>query len=436
VLGLTRYQWLVIFAAWCGWGFDVFDALLFNFVAPTCVPVLLGLEPGSVDARSATFLWTGIITAILLVGWASGGFLFGLVADRIGRQRTLLITILLYSAGSALCAVAQDIWQLAAFRAIASLGIGGEWAVGAALVAETVPDSRRVEAGAILFTASPLGFALAGFLNYQIAGVWLADSPETGWRYVFLCGLIPAALAILVRFFLHESDRWQDAAKREPPPRPAALFSPALRARTTSGLFTAVMALLTWWTVGAFSPLLSASLAHDHALLNGFDAVTSKLLAEQWKAESSNWFNVGGLIGSLLSIPLARQFSRRTMFGLYYLVTLVAILGVFGLELEPHARVRGFLLLGIGIYGIFAVFTFYLPELFPTRLRALGSGVCYNSGRLLTAGGAFIVGAVSARAGGSTQTLLQILLWVALIPVVALVGSRRIVETRGAPLPD
>jgi hypothetical protein len=98
--------------------------------------------------------------------------------------------------------------------------------------------------------------------------------------------------------------------------------------------------------------------------------------------------------------------------------------------------VRGFLLLGIGIYGIFAVFTFYLPELFPTRLRALGSGVCYNSGRLLTAGGAFIVGAVSARAGGSTQTLLQILLWVALIPVVALVGSRRIVETRGAPLPD
>jgi MFS family permease len=436
VLGLTRYQWLVIFAAWCGWGFDVFDALLFNFVAPTCVPVLLGLEPGSVDARSATFLWTGIITAILLVGWASGGFLFGLVADRIGRQRTLLITILLYSAGSALCAVAQDIWQLAAFRAIASLGIGGEWAVGAALVAETVPDSRRVEAGAILFTASPLGFALAGFLNYQIAGVWLADSPETGWRYVFLCGLIPAALAILVRFFLHESDRWQDAAKREPPPRPAVLFSPALRARTTSGLFTAVMALLTWWTVGAFSPLLSASLAHDHALLNGFDAVTSKLLAEQWKAESSNWFNVGGLIGSLLSIPLARQFSRRTMFGLYYLVTLVAILGVFGLELEPHARVRGFLLLGIGIYGIFAVFTFYLPELFPTRLRALGSGVCYNSGRLLTAGGAFIVGAVSARAGGSTQTLLQILLWVALIPVVALVGSRRIVETRGAPLPD
>jgi MFS family permease len=436
VLGLTRYQWLVIFTAWCGWGFDVFDAILFNFVAPNCVPVLLGLEPGSADARSATFLWTGIITAILLVGWATGGFVFGLVADRIGRQRTLLITILIYSVGSALCAMSQDIWQLAAFRAVASLGIGGEWAVGAALVAEVVPDSRRVEAGSILFTASPLGFALAGFLNYQIAGVWLAGSPETSWRYVLLCGLIPAVLAIQVRWFLRESERWQQAAKREAPPRLGALFSDALRPRTISGLFTAVMALLTWWTIGAFSPLLSASLAHDHALLNGFDAATTKLLAEQWKAQASNWFNIGGILGALLTIPLAKRFGRRTMFAIYFFVTLLAIVGVFGLELEPHTRVRGFLALGIGVYGIFAAFTFYLPELFPTRLRALGSGICYNSGRLLTAGGAFLVGAVSARAGGSTAALLQILLWVAVIPAVALIGTHRIVETRGLPLPD
>ncbi len=436
VLGLTRYQWLVIFAAWCGWGFDVFDALLFNFVAPNCVPVLLGLDPGSADARSATFLWTGIITAILLVGWASGGLLFGLVADRIGRQRTLLITILVYSVGTALCALAQDIWQLAAFRAIASLGIGGEWAVGAALVAEAVPDSRRVEAGTILFTSSPLGFALAGFLNYQIAGVWLASSPETSWRYVFLCGLMPATLAILVRWFLHEPERWQRAAKLEAPPKPGALFSDSLRPGTISGLFTSVTALLTWWTIGAFSPLLSSSLAHDHALLSGLDAAATQVLAEQWKAEASNWFNIGGLIGALLAIPLAKQFGRRAMFALYYLLTLLAILGVFGLELEPHSRVRGFLALGIGVYGIFAAFIFYLPELFPTRLRALGSGVCYNSGRLLTAGGAFLVGAVSAHAGGSTVALLQILLWVAVIPAVALIGTRRIVETRGLPLPD
>jgi len=433
---MTRYQWLVILAAWCGWGFDVFDALLFNFVAPSCVPLLLGLEPGSLDARAASLFWTGIITGILLIGWASGGLIFGLVADRIGRKRTLLLTVLIYSVGTALCAVAQDIWQLAAFRALASLGIGGEWAVGAALVAETVPDSRRIEAGSILFTASPLGYALAGYLNYQVAGVWLADTPETAWRYVFLCGLIPAALAILVRWGLHESERWQHAVKTDAPPRPAELFAPAIRTRTYSGLFTAIIALLSWWAVGAFGPLLSTSLARDHALLLGLDPTATKLLIETWKAEASNWFNVGGVLGALLAIPLAKSLSRRGMFAVYYLVSLFAILGVFGLDLAPHTRVQGFFLLGLGIYGVFAAFTFYLPELFPTRLRAMGSGVCYNSGRLLTAGGIFIVGALSARAGGSTSALLVILLWVAVIPALGVLGTRRIIETRNSVLPE
>ena len=436
MLGLTRYQWLVVFAAWCGWGFDVFDSLLFSFVAPTCVPLLLGLTPGSADAHSATLLWTGILTGLLLVGWALGGFLFGLVGDRIGRQRTLLITVLIYSIGTALCAAATDIWQLAVFRAIASLGIGGEWGVGAALVAETVPESRRVEAGAIMFTASPLGFALAGIVNYQVAGVWLASSPETAWRVVFLFGLIPASLAIFVRLFLREPERWKHAIESSRRPTAGDLFAPSIRTRTWSGLFTAVMALLTFWSISAFSAIVAANLANDYALSNGLSAAATRALAEHWKAEASNWFCVGGLLGTFLAIPLSRRMSRRATFAIYYAFALGAILGLFGLDLTPHERVSGFLALGIGVYGIFSVFTFYLPELFPTRMRALGAGVCYNSGRALTAGGTFIVGALSARAGGSTSALLSILLWVAVIPAVALLGCRWITETRGAPLPD
>lgn len=436
MLGLTRYQWLVIFAAWCGWGFDVFDSLLFSFVAPTCVPLLLGLKPGSADAHSATLLWTGILTGILLIGWAIGGFLFGLVADRIGRKRTLLITVLIYSIGTALCAAAMNIWQLAAFRAVASLGIGGEWAVGAALVAETVPESRRVEAGAIMFTASPLGFALAGVVNYQVAGVWLASSPETAWRIVFLFGLISASLAIFVRLFLREPERWKHAIETARRPQAGELFSPSIRGRTWSGLFTAVMALLTFWCISAFSPIVATSLASDHALASGFSATATRALAEHWKAEASNWFCFGGLLGTFLAILLSRFISRRATFAVYYAFALGAILILFGLDLAPYERVRGFFVLGIGVYGIFSVFTFYLPELFPTRIRALGAGVCYNSGRALTAGGTFIVGALSAHAGGSTSALLSILLWVAAIPAIALLGSRWITETRGAPLPD
>jgi len=195
VLDMNGYQWTVLFAAWLGWGFDCFDGLLFNYVAPNCVPTLLGLTIGSAAAKAATLRWGGILTSILLVGWAAGGILFGQVADRIGRTRTLMLTMLLYALGTAACAGATSIWMLMAFRIVASLGIGGEWAAGAAMVAEVVPDKRRVEAGALLYTSAPMGLFLATFANAQIAGVFLHGSPEISWRFVFLCGLIPAAVA-------------------------------------------------------------------------------------------------------------------------------------------------------------------------------------------------------------------------------------------------
>lgn len=436
MLGLSRYQWLVIAAAWLGWGFDVFDALLFNFVAPNCIPTLLGLTPGSPEARAPTVFWAGVMSSTLLVGWAVGGVLFGMLADRWGRQRTLLATILIYSVGTGLCAVATDLSQLLAFRAIASLGIGGEWAVGAVLVAEAVPESKRVEAGAIMQTASPIGLALASFANYQVAGVWFAESPELSWRYVFLCGLIPAAVALFVRLFLRESERFEAARAIAPPVPLRGLVAKDIRPRTASGLATAIVALLTWWSCNAFLPILAAGLAQDHAAVSGLDTAATRLLAESWKVSAANWFNVGGLIGTFLTIPLARRFSRRTLFAVYYAMSLGAILLVFGADLEPLTRLRAFVLIGVGAYGIFGVFAFYLPELFPTRLRATGAGLCYNLGRVVAAAGPFLVGVVSANAGGSATALSRTLLWVGLIPLLGLIAARFIVETRNARLPD
>ena len=122
---MNSYQWTVIFAAWLGWGFDVFDGLLFNYIAPTCVPTLLNLPLGSAAAKAATLQWTGILTSVLLIGWAIGGIVFGKVADRIGRTRTLLLTMLLYAFGTAACAAAPNIFILMIFRIVSSLGIGG-----------------------------------------------------------------------------------------------------------------------------------------------------------------------------------------------------------------------------------------------------------------------------------------------------------------------
>src|SRR5215813_13497708 len=151
LLDMNGYQWTVLFAAWLGWGFDIFDGLLFNYVAPNCVPTLLGLPIGSPEARAATLQYGGIVTSVLLIGWAIGGILFGRVCDRIGRTRTLLLTMAMYAIGTALCAVAPNMALLILFRVIASLGIGGEWAAGASMVAEVVPERRRVEAGALLY---------------------------------------------------------------------------------------------------------------------------------------------------------------------------------------------------------------------------------------------------------------------------------------------
>ncbi|MBZ0252065.1 MAG: MFS transporter, partial [Candidatus Methylomirabilis sp.] len=125
-LGFTRYQWLVLLAAWIGWGFDVFDGLLFNYVSPICVPDLLGLDPAAPETRAVTAFWTGALTSLLLLGWAAGGILFGKLTDRIGRTRTLLVTILTYALATAACAAAPNLWVLALFRFVASLGIGGE----------------------------------------------------------------------------------------------------------------------------------------------------------------------------------------------------------------------------------------------------------------------------------------------------------------------
>jgi MFS family permease len=437
LLDMNGYQWTVLFAAWLGWGFDCFDGLLFNYVAPNCVPTLLGLPIGSPLARAATLRWGGILTSLLLIGWATGGILFGQIADRIGRARTLMLTMLVYALGTAACAAAPNIWALVVFRIVASLGIGGEWAAGAAMVAEVVPEHRRVEAGALLYTSAPFGLFLATFANFQIAGVFLKGSPETSWRFVFLCGLIPAAVASVVRLFVREPERWRHAAAAGAGrPRFAELFSAGNRALTVSGFAMAVIALISWWSVNAFIPIVASGLAQATARGHAFDRAATLGLVEHWKALGTNVFNLGGLIGTLLTIPAAKVMGRRKMFALYYFLSGMAILTTFGLDLAPQQRLYMYFFIGLTVFGVFGSFTYYLPELFPTRLRGSGAGFCYNVGRFIAAGGPFLVGTVAARGANSLQTALGALFWVGVVPLVGVVLalSPVVIETKGREL--
>jgi MFS family permease len=347
-----------------------------------------------------------------------------------------MATIALYALGTGLCALVGNLWQLILCRTLAGLGIGGEWGIGAALVAESVPETRRVEAGVLMQTAAPLGLMLAALVNYLIAGVWWVDEPQRAWRYVFLSGLLPVALALALRLFLRESPHWLAARASGARSTPRELFAPPVRRATLSGFFVAVVAVLTFWACTSFIPLLGATLAQDHGTRLALAPDAARALVARWQAHAANAFNLGGLAGALLAIPLARWLPRRAMITAYFLFAAGALAVTFGTTLAPLTRLTLLFAVGAGVFGIFGTLTFYLPELFPARLRATGSGLCYNIGRVLAAAGPYAVGYLSARAGGSSAAIIHILLWCALVPLLAAVlAPLLILETRHRPLP-
>jgi MFS family permease len=438
LLDMNAYQWSVILAAWLGWGFDVFDGLLMNYVAPNAIPTLLAIPLGTPAAQSATLWWTGVLTSILLIGWCAGGVIFGKVTDHIGRTRTLLLTMLLYAIGTAACAAAPNIWFLVFFRIVSALGIGGEWAAGAAMVAEVVPENRRVEAGALLYTASPMGLFLATFVTYQITGVYFTD-PSVSWRYVFLFGLIPAAAALAVRMYIKEPERWKKTAEAHRA-KISELFSPQYRALTISGFCMAVTALIVWWSCNAFIPVVAKGLAQAEwiklSTAGAPGLPTMELMGQQWVKTATNMFNIGGLIATLLTIPAAKGLGRKNMFLIYFAGSAIAMMAAFGLDLDPHTRLYMYFPIGLTTYGIFGAFTFYLPELFPTRLRGTGSGFTYNIGRLVAAGGPFLVGSVAASGADSLGRAMTVLFWVGIVPVLGLLTLPLVIETKGRLLED
>ena len=433
---MQRYQWIVLAVAWLGWGCNVFVILLFNYVAPNCVPTLLGLPIGSPEAESATLFWTGLMTSLLLIGWAMGGIAFGPVADRIGRTKTLVITINLYALGTAACALAPNMGSLILLRVIASLGIGGEWAAGATMVAEVVPEKWRIETGALLYAAAPAGLFLATFVNWQISGVWLAASPEVAWRYVFLCALVPALATPFIRYFIQEPERWQQAVRQSTPARLGELFHPNHLPATRSGLLMALIVILTAWSCNAFTPNVATGLAQATAQAQGLDPIATQTLVENWKAIANNNYNWGGLVGALLTAPIAKYLGRKFLFQAYFTLSIVALWVTFGLDLSPQVRLALYFPVGLSTFGIFASFGYYLTELFPTRLRTTGAGFCYNAGRIVSAAGPLAIGAIAAQGTNALRSALSTLTWVSLLPLLGLCCMPWVLETKAQGLQD
>jgi MFS family permease len=420
--GVTRYQWLVLFVAWLGWVFDSMDATIYALVLHPALHDLLGAHTGGAVSQEAVGWYGGIVFSIFLIGWAVGGVLFGVLADRFGRTKTLVVTIIIYAAFTGLAALSTSWWQLALYRFLTALGIGGEWAAGAALVAEVWPESKRAKAAGILQSAWAAGFLVAAVVNLLMR--------HQGWRAIFVVGVAPAVVAFIVRLWVKEPERWLETRKQTLAaggPRAGALadlFQPGLLRATLAGSGLAFVAVFGLWGATNWTPTLVRSLPD----LQGLDAGT----LTSYVSYATMALNLGALVGYLSFGPLAEHLGRRPVFALMCIGSLI-MLPVTFLIPRSYGQVLWLLpLLGFFNNGIFSGFPLYLPELYPTRIRATGAGFCFNIGRVLASVGPFLTGFLVTVLGTFGRAASAI----ALVYLVGLLILLFAPETKGKPLPE
>jgi MFS family permease len=414
---LNRGQWLVLIAAFLGWSFDGVEMGLFSAVARPVLQDLLG--PATDEAYIVR--WISYVTASFLLGAACGGVFFGWLGDRIGRVRAMVLSILAYSLFTAMCYLATAAWQIGVLRFLGALGMGGEWALGVALVVECWPERLR-----------PLlsgGIGAAGNVGYLTIGLVVMQFPVTPghWRWIMLVCATPAVLALFVLAFIPESKRWQQAVRRTGPGPLREIFTTRLLRPTLLAIGLASVALIgTWGCVQAFLPSWADQLTgHQDAGAKGRVLV---------------FVSMGAILGGLVGPLLGGKFGRRPA----YFVMCLGSLATCQLLFRGLNEYDSLFLLMAGIAGFFTAAFYgwlplYLPELFPTRVRATGQGLSYNFGRVFAMFGVLGAGQLTQWfkiAGQEQLTYPRMCATISLIYLVGMVLIWFAPETKGKPLPD
>ena len=368
----TREQWMALAAAQSGYLLDAMNVLLYVFAIRT-----LQQEFGFTNRMA------GLVSSVTLIASAAGGILCGVLADRIGRVRTLVYTILLYSLASAGTATARSFCELVFWRALVGLGLGGEWSAGAVLVSETWPPERRGRAIGWMQSGWALGYMLA-------AGVTALVLPRFGWRVLFLTGLAPALLALAIRRGVREPELW---TRNRAPVSFRRIFQPPLaRSTALAGALTTAV-LFAYWGLFTWIPgFLSTPVAEGGAGLS--------------IAGASAWvlpMQFGAFLGYVSFGVIADYAGRRPAFLIYVLAS-AALVPLYGWAPRlPGFRVEWLLVLGplVGFFGsgYFSLFGAMLAELYPTEVRGAGQGFTYNFGRALSAVAPFAIGAIADSSG-------------------------------------
>ena len=412
---LNRQQILGFWAAWSGWVLDGMDSVIYALVLS---PAMKELLPNSgIDPTPANVAFSGsILFALFLLGWGLS-FVWGPIADRFGRARCLAATILVFSVFTGAAAFAHTVWQLGLFRFLAGIGIGGEWAMAGTYVAESWPEDRRKAGAGYLQTGYYAGFFLAAALNYTIGA-------QFGWRAMFLCGAVPILVTIFTLARVREPSRWTHARPRSNPL--AAIFSAHYLRRTIVNTALVSIAIIGLWAGTVYEPTAILTLAKKA----GFTALQGTKLASLGTAILS----VGTILGCLLLPVLAERFGRKKTLALYFTGMAGAILLAFGWAYNLPAGLTPFfaVLFFLGLAGgNFAMFSLWLPEQYPTEMRATAFAFCTSFGRFIGAGANFAIAALIQQTGSLGQvislTAIPFLLGLAIIPFAR--------ETKDQPLP-
>ncbi len=421
-------KWLALSAAVLGWMFDGLEMGLFPLVGQPALKEMLGGAPIGT--------WFGIIIAVFLVGAAFGGVALGWLGDRIGRTRAMFWSVLAYSIFSGLGAFVTAPWQLAILRFFAALGMGGQWALGVALVMEIFPNKSRPLMAGVIGASANVGFLMIALLSLGltsfIAGAgtvlhavlpdaWVITLLQNGsWRLLMLLGAAPALLTFFIRIFVPESEMWESSSKSDKAKvKVSELFQGGLARYTLIGACLGAVALLGTWGSVQWIPSWASKL-------------TNKAPGVRETVQMISAF--GAIVFSLGFAWIAERLNRRIAYFWLATLSLITCAVLFRIPMEYGAgfKLWTFLVGGLtaGFYGWLPL---YLPELFPTRVRATGSGFTFNAGRLLAAGGTLVSGQLLNSFHEDYARMCSV---ISLVYVFGMVLIWFAPETKGKPLPD
>lgn len=418
---LNRSQIVGFWAAWAGWTLDGMDSVIYALVLSPALTELLpksGIKPtpGNVGFAGS------VLFALFLVGWGLS-LVWGPLADRFGRTPVLGATIFVYAVFTGAAALSQNVWQLALFRLVAGIGIGGEWALAGTYVAEAWPEDRRKMGAGYLQTGYYAGFFLASALNYTVGAHY-------GWRAMFWCGLTPIIVALLVLRRVKEPERWKRKANVRPIRRHSSLlsiFSGSYRRRTLINTVLLAAAICGLWAGAVYAPTAIIALAKRAGMVQA--------QAVRMASFGMGLLSLGTILGCLAVPPLAERIGRKPTLAFYFLGMGVCILLSFGWAFYLAEGLKPFIvvLIFLGFFGgNFATFSLWLPEQYDTSVRATAFAFTTSFGRFIGAGVNFGIGALVSRMGtlGKPVAITAIAFGIGLLVIPF--G----LETRGKTLPD